>query len=234
MSASIDIATEADRSQKFGLEGLLVLVLGQVNLEEASVRFRQALSRATRVVVDRVSVILCKLDWHAGAAPRELQVQLLVFWLKFLDHVPEPLDDLVFCVAALVLSDLLQPLDVKLLQPTDPVVNLINRQEFHNLKRHDNLVALPDRLLLVLGDVASSVAHQLDVILVVGPVDLLLSPAWTQLDRLSVDLLSESLINQISVHVVVCDLFGLLSEVTEHGVRQTIDRLNILLGRFKL
>lgn len=197
-------------------------------------RFRQALSRATRVVVDRVSVILCKLDWHAGAAPRELQVQLLVFWLKFLDHVPEPLDDLVICVAALVLSDLLQPLDVELLQPTDPVVNLINRQEFHNLKRNDNLNALSDSLHLVLGNVEASVDHQLDVVLEIGPVDLLLSPTRAQLDRLSVDLLSESLIDQISVHVVVLDLFGLLSEVAEHAVRQTINRPDIFLGRFEL
>lgn len=92
-SVCVDLAAETSSCEDALSHDLLARVLGQVDLEEASVGLRELLV-ATTLRVDLVPPALGWVRRQLGTTIDKLKVELLVDLVHLVENLPEPLDNL--------------------------------------------------------------------------------------------------------------------------------------------
>lgn len=96
----LNSAAHCDRTEQPAVANLIVVVVRNVQLEEARVcnraaSFTQVIHESHFMPVSQVR----QVNWQASATPYELEVECLLLLCKAFKHTPEAVDDTVVLVA---------------------------------------------------------------------------------------------------------------------------------------
>lgn len=211
-SIVVDFSAELGCHENLLLHDFLSLVVGQINLEEASMSLGELGFVGIAVVVNLVVVTeIVHVGGQTLAAPDVLQVLLLLKLFHRLHDVPEHLDDAMVLITVIVSRDLLDGFEVHNLITSSSDFYFFPSEHVQDVSRDNYVDSLLDPAHLFLALSETSLHHEVGKLVNVGLGDHLAGTSRAQFNFLLVAQNSGEVLFNTSFEISITQKLGILA-----------------------